>query len=144
MERCSPVFWHEEADMADEMIRKALADTIRLSSLSRDEIAERMGAYLGCEVSVSQLNAWTAESKGGYRFPLAYLPAFCRAVGSSHVLAQVARSCGLYVIAEEEYRIFELGKIEQQERLLAARKRVLQKELQRGSELGSPLPFEPE
>lgn len=115
--------------MTDELVRGSISDVIRLSGFSRDEIAERMTAFLGVDVSVSQLNSWTAESKGGYRFPLAYLPALCKATKSAAVLAAVAKGCGMYVISEEEYRVYELGQLEQQERMIQARKKLLRREI---------------
>ena len=81
-------------------LRAILADDVRTSGLSRYEIAGRMGRALSTEVTKFQLDAWTAESKEGHRFPLAYTPAWCWAVGSTRIVDHLAQVLGLRVLTD--------------------------------------------
>jgi hypothetical protein len=82
-------------------VRDALSRDVTASGLSRYEIAGRMGKALRDDVTKTQIDAWTAESKAGWRFSLAYAPAWCWATGSERLVQLVAERLGLRVMTDE-------------------------------------------
>lgn len=104
-------------------LRNALARALKECPLSRTEVACRMTDLLfgdvgEGEVSKSQLDAWTAPSKGDWRFPLEYLPAFVQVTGAVGLLDWVAGKCGCRVLQGEQALLVELGAIMLHERRL--------------------------
>ncbi|MEW6490517.1 MAG: hypothetical protein AB1578_21720 [Thermodesulfobacteriota bacterium] len=92
----------------DLAVRAILTEDVRASGLSRWEIAGRMGRALGGEVTKWQLDAWTAESKEGHRFPVSYAAAWCWAVGSTRLVEHLARVLGLRLLTDMEAARAEL------------------------------------
>jgi hypothetical protein len=99
-------------------LRSALAKAIKNSVLSRPEIAARMndliyGEQAGeeGEVTVHMLNAWTAPSREGWRFPLEYLPAFVEATGAHWLVDVVAERCGCRALLGKEAALADIGAI---------------------------------
>jgi hypothetical protein len=66
-------------------LRRFLAETIKDSPLSREQIVERMSDLLGTRITLPMLNRWVAYSSEEWRFPLEYLPALEVAL-DSHVI----------------------------------------------------------
>lgn len=84
-----------------------------------------MSELLGVEVSKSQLDSWTAESKDAHRFPAEYLPAFCAATGYKEPLRLMARLVSCYLLESEEALLAELGRIDQIKRDLTKKERAV-------------------
>lgn len=92
-----------EGDLNEDLaVRALLSDDVRASGLSRWEIAGRMGKALGKDVNKCQIDAWTAESKEGHRFPLSYLDAWCWATGSDRLIRHLAGRLGLRLVTDVE------------------------------------------
>ena len=71
------------------------------------------------------IDSWTAESREGInRFPACYLPAFCHAVNSIEPLKVLADIIGSFVIQGPDALDLEIKKIEDQEKILAERKKT--------------------
>lgn len=71
----------------DRTLRSLLTQSIRRSSKSREQIADDMSRFLAPrQITVNQLNQWTAPSHEGWRIPAAYVRAFCEATGDDIVL----------------------------------------------------------
>lgn len=97
----------------DVRLRHALSEELRRLPLSRYQVAARMAELTGCDVTKSQLDSWTAESKDDHRFPAAFLPAFCLAVGSWGVLKLLAEAGGKRVFTDPHVDIaVQLGELE--------------------------------
>jgi len=88
----------------------SIINAIKNCSMSRWEIAGKMSALLGVEISKFQVDAWTAESKEKHRFPAIYLPAFCQAVGDFTPLTILAEKAGVFVLPGREVLNAELAK----------------------------------
>lgn len=84
------------------MVELILAEEVKDSEYSRDQIADRMSHFSGDRITVSMLNSWTAESKKLHRFPAQYISAFCHAVGSDGLITKLARSCGRVAIDRQD------------------------------------------
>lgn len=87
-----------------------IIDTIKKSDLSRWEIAGKMSALIGVEITKYMLDAWTSESKDGHRFPAIYLPAFCQAVGDYRPIKILAEKAGVFVLPGVEVLHAEMAK----------------------------------
>jgi len=78
-------------------IRLWANEAIRLSPLSREQIADSMSALTGQTVTKTMLDCWTGASRAN-RFPAEFLPAFCIAAGNNHIMDQLAADMGARLI----------------------------------------------
>jgi len=109
----------------DVRLREMLSESLKRCPLSRYEVAGKMSELLGVEISKSQLDSWTAESKENHRFPFAYAGAFCEATGDKSIIRLLADLCGGYFIEGEDAIRLELGRIEEQKQELLRRERAI-------------------
>lgn len=108
-----------------QRVKETLSAVLKAAPFKRWEIAGRMREYLGFEITESQLNAWSAESKEGHRFPLEYLPAFCYATSDYTLADLIVRGCGCKLIKSEEVILLELARIDDEARQREDRKEKL-------------------
>jgi len=104
-------------------LRAALNAAFRDCPLSRHQVAGEMSHLLGRTVTKAQLDAWTAESKEGHRFPAEYLPAFCRAVRSHRPLEILAEAAGCFALPGPDALRAEIKKLDEEQKRISARKR---------------------
>lgn len=69
-----------------------------------------MSLLTGTKVTERRINAFTAESREDFRFPLELLRAFCVATGDFSLIQQLAESLGLHLITEQESALLDLGR----------------------------------
>lgn len=93
-------------------LRALLSELLKRSPLSRHDVAARMSELIGSEISKHQLDAWTAESRDGWRFPLEYLPALEQTLNTVEVTVWIADLRGCRVLAGKEVIDAEIGKME--------------------------------
>lgn len=93
-------------------LRGVLSDMLKSSSLNRSEVASRMSELTGQEISKHQLDAWTAESREAWRFPLEFLPAAEVACQSHEITAWLAEIRGCKILVGKEAIDAEIGKLE--------------------------------
>jgi len=101
--------WNVEAERE---VRKILADAIKRSGKTRAQVAHEMEILLDRDISKSVLDDFIRSPKAGriVRFPAAWVPAFCQAVGNDslqrHLLSEALRSA-----LELGERVHEMGKL---------------------------------
>ncbi len=105
-------------------------DRCRDAGVDREQVADRMSFLLGDqEVSVAMLNAYTAASRTTHQINVERAIAFDQTVksvlGQRPLLRLQAKHAQERVVTTEEAAFIELGRIYQQERELAQRKRAL-------------------
>jgi len=93
-------------------LRHLLSDILKATPLTRNEVAAHMSELTGDTITKHQLDAWTAESREGWRFPLEYLPAFEVAVSTHDLTAWVADLRGAKLLVGKEALDAEIGKLE--------------------------------
>ena len=108
-----------------QIVKETLSNVLKSVPFKRWEIAGRMREFLGIEITESQLNAWSAESKEGHRFPLEYLPAFCYATSDYTLADTIVKGCGCKLIKSEEVVLLELARIDDEVRERTERKEQL-------------------
>ena len=108
-------------------IRHLLSSGLKQTTKSRFEVCARMSELTGHEISISMLNAWTAESRDAWRFPLEYAAAFEVACETFCITEFLARKRGCKVYAGDEVRQAEIGRLESQIGELATKLKALKK-----------------
>jgi len=78
----------------------AVATTLREADLSREEVAARMGNYLGEEVSKNMLDAYASQARDAHNISLARAFALLHATGDARILGSELKGFGLAVIAD--------------------------------------------
>ncbi len=108
-------------------VRHLLSEALKKTTKTRYEICSRMSELIGNEISISMLNAWTAESREAWRFPLEYAAAFEVACETYCITEFLARKRGCKVYAGDEVRQAEIGRLESQMGELSAKLKALKK-----------------
>lgn len=99
----------------------------RAGGLDRAEIVARMGHHLGERLSEATLNGYTSQAHSEREISLRRAMAFDASLGEDVLLGLYAEKLGgRRIVSEAETAFIELGRIHQQERELAERKRALQ------------------
>jgi hypothetical protein len=95
----------------DAVTRGLLADAIRKSTQSRQQIAERMSWLLSKAVTTDMLNNFTADSKNAHRFPIAWSRAFCQATGDWRLFLHLADQAGFILLPKSDADVVSLGEL---------------------------------
>ena len=103
-------------------VKECLSLALKSVAFKRWEIAGRMSDYMGIEVTESMLNAWSADSKEGHRFPLEYLAAFCWATGDYSLIELVAHGCGCHLTKGREVVLLKMAQLDDMERKIQREK----------------------
>lgn len=103
-----------------EIVRASLAQTVRASAKSREEICLGLSARLGIKITKTMLDGWTAESRRGHRFPLEYLPAWIRETGDLSLLKILCEELGLAVPQPGQTDLIDFGRARLEAELAAA------------------------
>ena len=108
-------------------LKHLLSKALKQTSKSRYEICARMSELIGNDISISMLNAWTAESREAWRFPLEYAAAFEVVCDTYCITEFLARKRGCKVYVGDEVRQAEIGRLESQMGELAVKLKTLKK-----------------
>lgn len=96
------------------------------NGMTREDVAARMSRLCGEKVGVNSLNDWSSAAHANHRITLARAVVFDAALGGDPLLGLHAGKRGYKVVSHADAALLELGRIHQQERDLAERKRALQ------------------
>lgn len=109
-------------------LRTALGRAIKECPKSRAIVAAEMTDLIfgdtageGAQITVDQLNAWTAPSRVEWRFPLEYLPAFVVVTNAYWLLEQIAERLGCRVLFGKEVELALVGAIQHERDRLQTR-----------------------
>lgn len=108
-------------------VSRALRDA-RENGMSRTEIADTMGRYLGRSVSEDMLNKWSSEA-ATHRITLDAFVALIEATGALDLLGFVPSRFGYVAVPERYSDLIELNLIEEHERTVAQRRQALEARL---------------
>ena len=112
-----------------EAVVEALKTTLKNCQLSRKEIAEEMTRLVTEDITENHIANWAAESKNGWRMPLEYAAAFYLITGDPGVIRAALAGSGIGVLSDNEFALFELGKIVADERTRSKKKRQVMEAL---------------
>lgn len=93
----------------DAVTRGLLAEAIKKSGVSREQIAERMAWLLSTKVTADMLNNFTADGKAAHRFPFAWSRAFCESTGDWRLLQYIAEQSNFLLLNKEDAEVVTLG-----------------------------------
>lgn len=108
-------------------VRTALVQAIKPCPLSRYEIAGRLSALLGRDISKTMLDKWTAESAEEHRIPAEVLPAFCLVTESSAPLEILAAAIGHRLVGPDEAEALELARLRIEKTALESRIKAIER-----------------
>jgi len=109
-----------------------LSAALKRTEKTRYAVAARMSELLGQEVSKYQIDAWTAESREGHRFPFEFAAAFEVACDTTDLQTLLGRKRGSRILVGEDALLTELGRIEKMKGELALRERALKDRIRGG------------
>jgi hypothetical protein len=69
----------------DSALRALLAQSVRRSGRSREQIADDLARALGREITVHMLNGWIAPGREGARMPASFVRTFCAVTGDDTI-----------------------------------------------------------
>lgn len=113
----------------DATLRELVSLALKHTHYSRYEVAAKMSKLVGKEITKSQIDTWSAESKENHRFPLAYLTAFIEATGDTTILRLICEKSGGYFIIGKDALKLELGKTYEQIKELSKKKKIIENAL---------------
>lgn len=93
-------------------LRAIVSDTLKRCPLNRYEVAAKMSELTGRDIAKTQLDAWSAESRAEWRFPLELAPAFETATNTFVFTEFLARKQGCKVYSGDDVPRAELGRLE--------------------------------
>jgi hypothetical protein len=93
----------------DAVTRGLLAEAIKKSGESREQIAERMSWLLSTKVTADMLNNFTAEGKLAHRFPFAWARSFCKSTNDWRLLQYIAEQASFLLLNKEDAEVVSLG-----------------------------------
>lgn len=96
-------------------IARAVSVALQDCKLTRDEIAARMGAWLGSKVSTNMLNAYASAGRQDHPIGLTRFLALVHATGDRRLLELLAEMFGWAVIERRHLPLIEIAAV--QERL---------------------------
>jgi hypothetical protein len=113
-------------------ISRAVAHTLRECQLEREDIAERMSAFLGERVSVTMLNVYASQAREDQNISAVRLIALAHATADARLLDLLAAELGLAVVDREDLTRQQLLRLQDEERALKRRMDELRRELRGG------------
>ena len=112
-------------------LRAAIRDARATYGFSRERITDRMNACLESDqqITVRQLNAWTAVSQEFKNYPAAWLPAFCWATRSMGPFQVLLSPLGYEAIDQADQMAQHLGELELQSARITRQRALLKARL---------------
>jgi hypothetical protein len=107
---------------------RAISLTLSESLLSRAEIAQRMGEFLGQSVSENMLNAYASQGREGHIINSVRLIALLHATQDRRLLELIAEMFGWTVIERRFLKLIELASIQEREDTLRRQREALRRE----------------
>ena len=98
--------------------------------LDREELAAKMSTALGMHVTEAMLNAFTAESKAGHRFPAEFIVAIQTICGSTRFTNYYASASGGRSATSKEEVLIRLGRIQKRQERLEEEKAATLEEIE--------------
>lgn len=111
-------------------IAHVMSDALKACTHDRVEVAARMTRLMGREVSLSMLNAYTAESAERHTISLERAIAFDAATEGYGLLEFFARQRGCSLNVGKAALLAELGRFEQMKSEIAKQERAIKKYLE--------------
>lgn len=96
-------------------LSRAIAATLKDCTLPREEIAERMGAYLGRPLSVNALNAYASQAREDHVISVVRFAALLHATQDRRLLEMLAELFGWAVIERRFLTLIDLAAVQEKQ-----------------------------
>ena len=93
-----------------QAVKRLASEDLKGCPLSRIQVAEALSRALHLSVTVAQIDAITAPTKEGHRFPAFWLPAWTRITGSTRILSLLCEKAGVWMATDTDRKFAELGR----------------------------------
>ena len=103
---------------------RGISLALKDSGLSREAVAERMTAFLGEDVSVNMLNAYTSPARPDHTINLVRFVALIHATQDRRLFEMLAESFGWTVIERRFLKLIELAALQERQDELRRRAEV--------------------
>lgn len=103
------------------IVRDALAQDLKESPLSRDQVADGLTRLTGRRITAVMIDAYVSQTKQAHRFPAEMAPAWTYLLKSQRLLAAICRQVGLSIATREDREFAELGRIRLKDQKLTRR-----------------------
>lgn len=119
-------------------LKAAMREALRKSTLSRDQIVDKMKAIAsheglnggrGSTITVANLDAWVSETKPNL-IPITLLPLFCHITQDIEPMRVMIAPLGGEIVDPKEKQLLEWAKIEMQAKQLAKRRKKVLSEIE--------------
>ncbi len=107
-------------------LARAVGEALRMSNLSRNEVAEGMARFLGEAISVNVLNAYASPARRGHTISLARFLALLHVTRDVRLLNALAEPAGFAAVDRRYLTLIELASLREHEDQVATRRRHLQ------------------
>ena len=105
-------------DLANQIAR-TISHALRETELDRDEVADKMSAYLGRKISRDILDKWSSEASENNRIQFDAFIALIDATGATDLLGFAPEKFGFSVVSNHYRKVIEYHEIEEHEREVA-------------------------
>ncbi len=111
-------------------IKDVISEALKKSRFSRHQVAARMSEVLDSDITKSQLDSWSAESKEFHRFPAEYVPAFCYASEETSLLRVIVGPVrGVQLIVDQDAIKLQIAKLDDELKKMKDEKKFLERRL---------------
>jgi hypothetical protein len=100
------------------LVSRGVSAALKGTPLSREEIAKRMGEYLGCSVGVNILNRYASPESEEHAISMVRFIALLHATRDRRLLEMIAEMMGWTVIERKYLPMIELAAVREREREL--------------------------
>lgn len=112
------------------LIKDAISESLKKCRNSRHQVAAKMSEVLNTDITKSQLDSWSAESKEFHRIPAEYVPAFCYASENNLLLKVIVTPVkGVQLIENKDAIKLEITKLNDEIKRIRDQKRYLEERL---------------
>lgn len=113
-------------------ISRAVSVALQECGLTRQQVAERMTAFLGERVSVPMVNAYASPARAEHAISLTRFIALVHATGDRRLLEFLAEPAGLAVVERQHVPLIEVAMIGERRAELKRREEALWRQARKG------------
>ncbi len=110
----------------DAALARAVGEALRMSALTRDEVAAGMARFLGEAISVNILNAYASPARRGHTISLSRFLALLHVTRDVRLLNALAEPAGFAAVDRRYLTLIELASLREHEDQVTRRRKTLQ------------------
>lgn len=124
-----------QAPSVSGRLARAVSVALQECGRTREQVAERMTAYLGKPVSKNMIDAYASQAREEHGISAERLQALCHATGDRRLLNLLAEPFGWAVVERKFLPVIELAAVQERQQELQRRADALRRQVRRGGVL---------